>query len=120
MPVLIIQPEHDARSYRHRLTEDLKAQSLVPPGTPDSFFQVLYVLPHEALNEVQNATVHAFLTLALEERTDGYRLYWGVYIKPVSWITPVYMALINPFRRWIVYPTLLKRLQHAWMKRYAS
>jgi hypothetical protein len=31
---------------------------------------------------------------------------------------PIYMALIEPFRRFIVYPALLRRLRRAWSERY--
>jgi hypothetical protein len=48
----------------------------------------------------------------------GYRLYWAVYVKPASWLTPVYMALIEPFRRLIVYPAMLARVRRAWIARY--
>jgi hypothetical protein len=41
--------------------------------------------------------VHAFLASVLTETLDGYRLYWAVYVHPVSRLTPLYMALIEPF-----------------------
>jgi hypothetical protein len=33
-----------------------------------------------------------------------------VYVAKTSRITPVYMALIDPFRKWIVYPAMLKNI----------
>jgi hypothetical protein len=42
------------------------------------------MLPGEAVSEVLNATVHAFLCQALRKTESGYRLYWGVYVKPVT------------------------------------
>ena len=47
-----------------------------------------------------------------------YRLYGGVYVQPVSRLTPLYMALIDPFRRFIVYPAVLRRIRRAWEERY--
>ena len=111
---------HGAQSYLHRLDPALKARSLVAPGTPDGPFQILYQFDRESLAEIQNATVHAFLSTALVPTALGYRLYWAVYVKPVSWLSPVYMALIEPFRRWIVYPSLLRRLRRAWQARHFS
>jgi hypothetical protein len=64
--------------------------------------------------------VHGFLAFALEELPAGYRLYWAVYVKPTSPLTPVYLALIEPFRRFIVYPSLLRRVRKAWMARYGA
>ena len=67
---------------------------------------------------MHNATVHAFLCQALRETDSGYRLYWGIYVKPASRFTPVYMALIKPFRHLVVYPAILKRIRKAWMMKY--
>ena len=58
-----------------------------------------------------SATVHAFLVLAFVERPEGQRLYWAVYVRPVGRFTRWYMALIDPFRRLIVYPALLRQLR---------
>jgi len=68
--------------------------------------------------EIRNATVHAFLCTALREGPSGYRLYWAVYVKPTSWLTPLYMMLIEPFRRFIVYPAMLGRVRSAWSALY--
>lgn len=109
-------------SYVHRWTRGPHSHrpSLVLPGTKDGPARVVYNLSDEALSEIRNATVHAFLCSTLVPRGDGYRLYWGVYVLPVSpWTTP-YMALIAPFRRFIVYPSLLRRIRRAWVERYGS
>jgi hypothetical protein len=37
-----------------------------------------------------------------------------VYVGKTGWITPVYMALIDPFRRWIIYPAMLKNIRAIW------
>jgi hypothetical protein len=107
-------------SYRARLSPALVARSLEPPGTADGAFQILYMLEREGLQEIRNATVHAFLAFALDERPGGYRLYWAVYVKPVSRLTPLYLAAIEPFRRFIVYPALLGGLRRAWIARYGQ
>jgi Protein of unknown function (DUF2867) len=97
----------------------LAARSRAPTGTRHGPMAVLYELERESLAEGRNATVHAFLSQALEATHDGYRLYWAIYVKPVSWFTPVYMGLIEPFRRFLVYPSLLSRLSAAWAVRHA-
>jgi hypothetical protein len=106
-------------SYIHRLTEADRAQSHVSPGTREGPFRVLYVLGDEALSELRNATVHAFLALALTPRPEGYTLYMAIYVKPVSRFTTLYMALIDPFRRLIVYPALGRQAQQRWSRTYA-
>jgi hypothetical protein len=72
------------------------------------------------VSEIQNATVHAFLCQALREADAGYRLYWGIYVKPVSRFTPLYMALIKPFRHLVVYPAILGQLRAAWRRKYET
>ena len=98
----------------------LARRSLVVPGAPDGIFRTLYQLDRESLSEVRNATVHAFLAQALVPHDDGYRLYWAVYVKPVSRWTRLYMAAIDPFRRLVVYPSLLRRIAAAWNDRQAA
>jgi hypothetical protein len=105
-------------SYVRRLPEGLVARSLVPPGQADGPFRILYALDRETLAEIHNATAHGFLVSALTPRPGGYRLYWAVYVRPVSWLTPLYMVTIEPFRRLIVYPSLLRHVRRAWSARY--
>ena len=107
-------------SYVHRLAEADRSQSEVPPGTREGRFRVLYVVGDEALSELRNATVHAFLALALRPSPAGYTLYLAVYVKPVSRFTTLYMALIDPFRRLVVYPALGRHAQQRWSRRYAQ
>jgi hypothetical protein len=107
-------------SYLHRLDAADRADSLIAPGTPDGPFRLVHLLPGESLVEMQNATVHAFLCQALRESDSGYRYYWGVYVKPVSRFTPLYMGLIKPFRHWIVYPAMLRMIKQGWMRAYGS
>jgi hypothetical protein len=112
------RPDALAHSYLHRLTDDDRARSLLAPGTMRGLFRMLYVFADETVGEVRNATVHAFLVMALRPRGDGYRLYWAIYVKPVGRLTSVYMAAIDPFRRFIVYPAMIRQVQAAWARAY--
>ncbi|WP_437812858.1 DUF2867 domain-containing protein [Sorangium sp. So ce1078] len=107
-------------SYVHQVPSELARRSSVQPGTREGPFRVLYVLPGEAVSEIRNATVHAFSCMAIRPTADGQRLYWAVYVKPVSRWTSAYMALIEPFRRFIVYPSILRQLRDAWRAAYAE
>jgi hypothetical protein len=106
--------------FRDRLTEADRTASLVPPGTADGPFRALYVLPRESASEIWNATVHAVSSYALVERENGYRLYWAIYVRSVGRITAPYMRLIDPFRRFIIYPALLRSVHAAWMREFAG
>src|SRR5256712_8239865 len=105
-------------SYLHRLAEAERSQSQVPPGTREGPFRVLYVLGDEAISELRNATVHAFLALALTPSRGGYTLHLAIYVKPVSRLTTLYMALIDPLRRLVVYPALGRHAQQRWSRTY--
>ena len=107
-------------SYVNKLTDDQRDRSIVDPGTADGQFRLLYLFPKEALGEVRNATVHAFSHMAIRRTTSGYRFYWAIYVKSVSRFTPIYMALIEPFRRFVVYPAILRRLRASWVAAYSS
>ena len=107
-------PRTCSASYLDRLSAADRAASRVPPGSREGPFQVLYVSPREAISEIRNATVHAFSVLALLEVPGGYRLYWAIYVRPVGRITAWYMALIDPFRRFVVYPATLRYIRSAW------
>ena len=108
----------EAWSFRTRLTQADRHLSIIEPGTLDGPFAVLYVHPTEAVSEVRNATVHAFLVWALEPAPDGYQLFWAIHVLPVSVWTKPYLALIDPFRRWLVYPALLRRIHEAWSRKF--
>jgi hypothetical protein len=107
-------------SYIRLLDEADCVGSIVPPGSKDGPFDVVYAFQNEMLLELINATVHAFWAQTLARTSAGYRLYWAIYVKPVSWITPAYMALIDPFRRWIVYPQMLDGVRKQWIRHYAD
>jgi hypothetical protein len=102
-----------ASSFATRLTEDDRERSSVVAGTRAGNFRVVYRFENEQLLEVHNRTVHAAALSALAKTADGYRYYFAVYVVSVGWITPLYMALIDPFRRWIIYPALLKNIAAA-------
>ena len=106
----------DAKSFASRLTNEDRARSSAEAGTPDGPFRVVYRFENEQLLEVHNRTVHAAALSALAETPAGYRFYLAVYVGRAGWITPIYMALIDPFRRWFIYPALLNNIRATWME----
>ena len=108
----------DAQSFVHRLSDEDRRHSIVEPGSPDGPFTVIYVLPFESVSEIRNATVHAFSVFAFEPCSGGYRLFWAIYVAPVSRLTALYMALIDPFRRVLIYPAILAHVHQAWCAAY--
>ena len=110
------QPATDSvsESFAQRLTDADRARSLASPGTPDGLFRIVYRFENEQLVEIINRTAHAGALSALVETATGYRFYFAVYVREVSPLTPLYMAAIDPFRKLIVYPSLLRSIADQW------
>jgi len=107
-------------TFATRLTDTDRSRSLTAPGTRDGFFRVVYRLENEQLVELINRTAHAAALSALVETPTAYRFYFGVYVRSVSRFTPFYMALIDPFRKLIVYPSLLRSVRARWNQAFGS
>jgi len=103
-----------SESFAQRLTDEDRARSLAPAGTPDGLFRIVYRFENEQLGELVNRTAHAGALSALVEAAAGYRFYFAVYVREVSRFTPLYMAAIDPFRKVIVYPALLRSVSAQW------
>ena len=107
-------------SFTTRMTTADRLRSLVPAGTREGLFRVVYRFENEQLLELINHTAHAAALSALVETTDAYRFYFGVYVRDVSRFTPIYMALIDPFRKLVVYPSLLRSVHTKWNKSFGA
>ena len=106
-----------APTFADRLTDADRARSLAPAGVregPDGLFRVVYRFENEKLVELINRTVHAAALSALIETANSYRFYFAVYVRSVGRLTPFYMAAIDPFRKLIVYPSLLRSVRANW------
>ena len=104
--------------FATRLTSSDCSKSLVPAGTRDGPFRVVYRFENEQLLELINRTAHAAALSALVEMANAYRFYFGVYVRSVGRFTPVYMSLIDPFRKLIVYPSLLRSVRENWNRTF--
>jgi hypothetical protein len=102
------------KTFATRLTDADRSRSLAAAGAREGFFQVVYRFENEQLVELINRTVHAAALSTLVETTTAYTFYLGVYVRSVSRFTPFYMALIDPFRKLIVYPSLLRSVRARW------
>lgn len=108
------------KSFAKRLTATDLSRSLVPPGTPEGPFRVVYRFENEQLLELINRTAHAAALSALVETETAYRFYFGVYVCSVSRFTPLYMAVIDPFRKLIVYPSLMRSVRATWNRTFGT
>jgi hypothetical protein len=101
-------------AFATRLTAADRSRSLAPAGTREGPFRMVYRFENEQLLELINRTAHAAALSALVDMGNAYRFYFGVYVGSVGRLTPVYMALIDPVRKWIVYPSLLRSVRATW------
>jgi hypothetical protein len=107
-------------SFATRLTADDTAKSLAPPGTRLGSFRVVYRFENEELREIVNRTAHAAALSALVETANSYRFYFAVYVRNVGRMTPAYMAVIDPFLKLIVYPSLLRSIRANWNQAFGA
>jgi hypothetical protein len=107
-------------TFATRLTTTDRSKSLVSAGTREGLFHVVYRFENEQLLELINRTAHAAALSALIETANSYRFYFGVYVHSVGRFTPVYMVLIDPFRKLIVYPSLLRSVRAKWNKTFGT
>jgi hypothetical protein len=98
-------------TLRERLPADLRDA----PSGPEFEtlpFSSLYLLEDEWAAEIANRTVHGVLHLGRVARpTGGFRTQMAILVKPNGLLGAGYMAAIKPFRRLIVYPAMMRRIE---------
>jgi len=107
-------------TFAARLSQTDRLRSLIAAGTRDGFFRVIYRFENEQLVELINRTAHAAVLSTLVETTTVYRFYFAVYVQSVSRFTPFYISLIDPFRKLIVYPSLLRSIRARWDQAFSQ
>lgn len=110
-------PGENETSLTDRLPDDLMgtAADLHFDSLP---FIPLYRTDVEFAAEISNQTVHGVMHLAWVEQGEGrYQGQMAVYVKPRGPLGKGYMALIKPFRYWIVYPALMRQIERTWNTR---
>ena len=105
-------------TYLSHLSEEDRARSLITPGKDQGITRVLYCFENEFLGEIINRTVHCFWLMTSEQTEQGYALYMAVYVKKLNWFTPIYMALVSPMLKWIIYPAVDKGIKRRWAERF--
>jgi hypothetical protein len=114
------EPATARETFTTRLTTADRSKSLAPAGTREGLFRVVYRFENEQLLELINRTAHAAVLSALVETAYDYRFYFGVYVRSVGCFTPVYMTLIDPFRKLVVYPSLLRAVRATWNQTFGT
>ena len=102
------------QSFVHRLSETDRQHSTTEPGKTFGSWRVLYACPQEGVVETINGTVHVAVAATIGEGPDGPRLFLSFRVREVNWTTPFYLRMIDPARRFYVYPLLLRQFAHSW------
>lgn len=113
----LLIPDKGETSLAERLPDDLRntATDLTFTSLP---FTPLYRTDNEFAAELSNQTVHGVMHLAWVDQGEGrYQGQMAVYVKPRGLLGKGYMALIKPFRYWIVYPALMRQIDREWNMR---
>jgi hypothetical protein len=110
----------DSISFISRLSDEDRARSRVTPGQASGISRILYLFENELLGEIINRTVHCFWVMASERTSNGYALYFAVYVKKLNWFTPIYMAIISPFLKWIIYPSMFEGVRQRWQEAFPA
>jgi hypothetical protein len=110
-------PGTNETSLTGRLPDDLRntAADLAFGSLP---FAPIYRTDVEFAAELSNRTVHGVMHLAWVDQGEArYQGQMAVYVKPRGRLGKAYMALIRPFRYWVVYPALMRQIERAWHAR---
>jgi hypothetical protein len=113
-------PANTETTLSARLPKDLR-DTAADVDLSSTSFTPLYRTHVEFAAELSNRTVHAVMHLAWVDQGDGrYQGQMAVYVKPRGSFGAAYMALIAPFRHRVVYPALMRQIEHAWNARVAQ
>jgi len=103
-------------SLRERLPAELQG-TWEAVDDSQSEFQIVYETGNEAVVELSNSTVHAVVHFASIVNGERFVAQMGIYVKNRGRLGQLYMPAIAPFRHYIVYPALMRRLESAWQQR---
>lgn len=94
-----------------------KAGKAIKDNKSDLEFRPVYLNDNESLHELSNDTVHALIHFGWINKKDNvYTATMAIYVKPRGVYGRAYLRLIEPFRRHIVYPTMMKMIKKQWQE----
>ncbi len=102
-------------TLRDRLPDDLR-DAPAGPEFDDLPFSPLYLTDDEFAAEIANKTVHGVMHVGwvADASGDGYHAEMAVYVKPNGLLGNAYMAAIKPFRHLLIYPQMMRQIDHLW------
>jgi hypothetical protein len=105
-------------SLKERLSEEDRANNRAPEingNNKNTGFRTVYLYDNECLWELSNKTVHALMHIGWVHKYDNYyTAQLAVYAKTRGRLGELYMKLIMPFRRHVIYPVLMENVKLKW------
>lgn len=104
-------------SLRDRLSGDLRE---APRGSDAGLAPLtsVYELDNECAVKLAAKTVHAVVHLGWASAdSGGHELRMAVLVKPNGLSGRLYMAVIAPFRRLVIFPAFTRQWEHTWRDR---
>ena len=77
-------------------------------------FRTVYSFEDETLNEISNASEHALMHYSWIKKGKCFKVQLASYVKHRSKFSHIYIKLIDPFKRKIVYPYLFNQFVKRW------
>jgi hypothetical protein len=78
-------------------------------------FKSVYSFEDETLNEISNKSEHALMHYSWIKIDDThYKIQMASYVKHRSKLGPLYIKLIDPFKRKLVYPYIFNQFASRW------
>jgi hypothetical protein len=103
-------------SIRDRLPDDLR-EGRRGPDFATVPFRAVYQTDTEYVAELANRTVHALMHIGwvpVDDRAHTHRAVLTALVRPNGVWGRAYMSAINPLRRAVVYPQLLRAVGREW------
>lgn len=107
-------PKISPDSYFWKMSDEERQRCVREPGRQEGPALILWNDRHSVCLEVLNATCQAFAVGYIENRSA----HLSVFVIETRWWSKYYLALIEPFRKYIVYPAMVKWVSRVWRERY--
>ena len=97
--------------------EKSKVGKAIKVNDTDLEFCPVYLFEDESLHELSNDTVHGLIHIGWIKKNDNYyTATLAIYVIPRGIYGKVYLKLIEPFRRYIVYPGMMNAIKEQWQE----
>ena len=102
------------QSFYWKMTDEERSRCKLSPGGKEGPALILWNDDYSLCLEVLNETCQAFAVGFVRDR----KAHLSVFVIETKWWSKYYLALIEPFRKYIVYPAGVRWLEQLWAKNW--